>query len=277
MLSKEILNKIETKQITSRRQLYKEKNIFRSKKLINWLNQNNLLMPKLKWTKERLIKEMKLFAKELNRLPKANERYDLTDACKRLYGNWNNGLLTIFGEINQNRYNFDKNSAKKVVYDFIKKEQRLPNREEFNGKYYPYWESITTTLNVNKWSDIYKEIDITSINYFPNKYHGTGKVFVYKGDTFLSHQEYLIGKYLYNNNIKYEKEVLYDNSNYIFDFYLPKLNIYIEYYGLSDRKKYKEKITDKQKYYKDRKVIEIFKHDNTIQKLDTLIKEVQRL
>lgn len=272
MLSQDIIKKINNKEIKSRRHLYRL-GIKRSKKLIRWLDENNLLIPK-KWTKERFEIALKKEVKRLNRIPKATENHSLCDAGKRLYGSWNNALLTVLGSNNQNRYNLTKDSAKKIIYDFVKKNQRLPLRQEFNGNKNPYWESITTILEVSKWSDIFKEIDLTNISYFNNSYHGTGKIHWYKQNIFLSHQEYLIGKYLIDNNIKFEKEVPYKNSNYVFDFYLPEYNIYIEYYGRSNHNDYKQNIDMKRSFYDNRNVIEIFKHDNTVKKLD---EEVQRL
>lgn len=272
MLTQEIIEKINNKEIKSRRHLYKL-GIRRSKKLINWLNENNLLIPK-KWTKGRFEIALKKEYKQLKRLPKANENHSLTDAGKRLYGSWNKALLTVLGSINQNRYDLTENSAKEVIYDFVKKNQRLPLRQEFDGNENPYWESITTTLNVSKWSDIFKDIDLTNISYFHNSYHGTGKLYWYNNKLYLSHKEYLIGKYLEENNIEFEKEVPYKNSNYIFDFYLPKYDVYIEYYGMSNNSNYRNILNIKRSYYNNRRVIEIFQHDNTVKKLD---EKVQRL
>ncbi|MFW5794993.1 MAG: hypothetical protein ACOCV1_05875 [Bacillota bacterium] len=271
MITSDLINKIKSGEIKSRRQLYKI--VGRSKKLRLWLNEQELLIPKWR-NKIQFEKEMKDLYTKLNRLPSSSDNWRLTSTGQKLYGSWNKALMAIFGEKNQNRYNLNKNIASSIIYDFVKKEQRLPLREEFNGNENPYWEAITTTLEVSKWSDIFKYVDLTNVSYFNNSYHGTGKIYFYDNNVFLSNQEYLIGKWLHENNIKYEKEVSYKNSNHIFDFYLPEKNVYIEYYGLSHTNHYKKKIKEKRSLYNGRKVIEIFKHDNTIKKL---AEEVQRL
>lgn len=268
MLNKEILYKIENNEITSRRQLYKITG--RSKKLLQWLNDNNILIPNV-WTKEKFIYELKKTGKI-----KANENWNLYRLAKKYYGTWNKALEEVFGEVNQHRYTeLTNEDLISKIRNFIIKYKRLPLREEFNGTTYdlPYYETIIKRLNVQKWSEVFKFIDLSNISYFYDNKHGTGKIIIDDDIVYFSSQEYLIGKYLKENNIKFEKEVPYKNCNYIFDFYLPNKDVYIEYYGLAT-KEYKQRIKEKQKKYSGRKVIEIFKHDNTIKKLAL---EVQRL
>lgn len=268
MLSKEILLKIENKEITSRRSLYSL--VGRSKKLLQWLNDNEVLVPSV-WTKEMFDFELKKLGKI-----KASENWNMFRLSKRFYGTWNNALESVLSEVNQHRYtHLSSEDLKQTIINYVIKYKRLPLREEFNGSsyIYPYWESIVKRLGVKKWSDIYGKIDLSNITYYNDKKHGTGRVYVFEGVVYLSHQEYLIGKYLTKNEISFEKEVPYENCNYIFDFYLKDFNVYIEYYGMGTPE-YKLRIEEKRKMYNGRKVIEIFKHDNTINKLDL---EVQRL
>lgn len=229
-----------------------------------------------KWNKELVIEKLLKLEKELNRLPKSSDSVALTCAAKKQFLTWNNALYHAFGKLNSYRY-VDKTDEELLdyIYKFVKKYQRLPLRQEFEGKgEYPYYECYFMRFNKNKWSDVMSLLDLSNITYFNSNKHGTGKITYYKGVCYLSHQEYLIGKYLTENNIKFEKEVPYKNCNYIFDFYLIDLNLYIEYYGRSNFLEYKKTIEDKKLYYNDRVVIEIFKHDNTIKKL---AEEVQRL
>ena len=270
VLSEEILKKIKRGEITSRRQIYKIRG--RSKKLIQWLNDNEILVPtKTKWSKERIIKEI-----QRQENPKAANDYNLAKQAWKHFGSWNNALYTATGKINQYRYTelSDEEMLKKITF-FIKKFRRLPLREEFDGSSLdrPYWEAFIIRFNISKWSDVFGLIDLTGIEYYFDKKHGFGTVILFDEKVFLSRQEYLIAKYLVENSIDYEKEVPYGNSNYIFDFYLPKYNTYIEYYGI-ETSDYKKRIDEKRNFYNGRKVIEIFKHDNTIKKLDL---EVQRL
>lgn len=220
--------------------------------------------------KQAVIDEILTLYMQDKKIPKASENERLVRLARTHFGSWNKALKSILGEVNQNRYGPD---IHKMIITFIKKYQRLPLREEFNGKEWPYWESVTTTLGVKKWSDIFTKIDLKDIKYYYNTKHGYGLIFIYKGVTYLSREEYLIGKYLTDHFIKFEKEVPYGNANFLFDFYLIDYNVYIEYYGITT-KDYKIGIENKRKKYNGRTVIEIFKHDNTIKKLAL---EVQRL
>lgn len=271
MINKEILHRIQINDIKSRRALYKE--IGRSKKLLTYLNDNNILVQRIKpWTKSRFKEAMFEMKNKLNRIPKANDSYQLCAIGQRLYGSWNNAVFTVFGEVTQKRYFFTKKHVETIIQDYVIKYQRLPLRSEFNGKEYPFYEAILKAVNETKWSNLYKHVDLSKIKYY-DSYHGSGKIILYKGILYLSHEEYLIGKYLTDNNILFEKEVPYKNSNYIFDFYLIDYDVYIEYYG-RHTKEYINTINKKRLKYNNRIVIEIFKHDNTIKKLS---EEVQRL
>lgn len=272
MLSKNILDKIESGEIKSRRQLYRK--VGRSKKLLNWLNNNNILIPN-KWDKGRVKSELLKLERNLGRIPRANDDPNLTARAQKYYGKWNFALNEVFGNVNQRRYDhISDNELLDTIMKYIKKYQKLPLREEFDGSSdkRPYWEVYCNRFNVSKWSDIFGLLDLSNIKIFPNN-HGYGQVNIIEGIVFLSRQECLIGKYLIKNKINFEKEVPYGNSNHIFDFYLPDFDTYIEYYGISTED-YINRINEKRKFYSGRKVIEIFKHDNTISKLDS---EVQRL
>jgi hypothetical protein len=231
---------------------------------------------KKKWNKDVVISELKKLQKELGRLPKSSDCEALTCAAKKQFLTWNNALHVTFGVLNNYRYsNISDEKLLEYLYDFIKKYQRLPLREEFKGNGdYPYFECYFIRFNKNKWSDVLNLLDLSNITYYNSTKHGTGKIFYYNNICYLSHQEYLIGKYLTENNIKFEKEVSYSNCKFIFDFYLNEFNTYIEYYGRSNFKDYLDTIDKKRLFYNNRNVIEIFKHDNTINKLS---KEVQRL
>lgn len=273
MLSSQILKEIEEGKITSRRQLYKQ--VGRSKKLLRWLNENSILVPN-KWDKGRVKAKLLQMQKNLNRIPKASDDPNITKYAQVYFGTWNNALREVFSEVNQRWHNhLNDQELLDLISQHIKRYQRLPLREEFDGKTpdYPYWETYVYRFDLTKWSDVFKLIPLQKLKYFPSKKHGTGKVKIYKGVVYLSHQKYLIGKYLTDHEIRFEKEVPYGNSNYIFDFYLTDFNVYIEYYGLSTPN-YLKKMETKRRYYAGRNVIEIFKHDNTVKKLDS---KVQRL
>lgn len=268
MLTKSILDEIESGTISSRRQLYKK--VGRSKKLLQWLNDNEILIP-VKWNKEMLDKE-------IGRLTdtRACSNWNLVRLAKKYYGSWNIALSNVNGTVNQHRYlHLSDSEMLETLYSFIRKFQRLPLREEFDGSTLerPYWESFVNRFHLKKWSNVFGLLNLSNITYYYDKKHGYGNVIPFNGDICLSRQEYLIAKYLVKNKIEYEKEFPYGNSNFIFDFYLPSFDVYIEYYGINTQD-YKERIEEKRQFYDGRKVIEIFKHDNTVGKLAS---EVQRL
>lgn len=221
--------------------------------------------------KQEVVDELLEFYNKEKRIPKSSENSRLTCRVQSAFGTWNNGLDAVFGKVNQHRYKEDVIDS---IKDFIIKYKRIPSREEFNGKEFPFFGAILKKLGLKRWSDIFKEIDLTGITYYADSKHGTGKIYIEEGIVYLSRQEYLIGMWLNKNKIEFEKEFPYGNCNYVFDFYLPEKDVYIEYYGLSHIKEYKDRIEEKRSYYNGRIVIEIMKHDNTIEKLS---QEVQRL
>lgn len=269
--AKERLGKIPTKRDVSGGVYKKARNKYKT-----WNNCLYALFGEInrvyKTDKKRASEMLMNFYLKNKKIPKANDNSELTCAVQSAFGTWNNGLESVFGKINQERYS---NDIWKSVIDFIEKYKRLPLREEFDGINFPYWEAITRSLGVKKWSEIYTKLDISDIQYFHDSKMGTGKIFIDKqGIVYYSRKEYLIGQWLKENNIEFEKEVPYKNCNFIFDFYLPEFDVYIEYYGMLGYKNYSDRVEEKRKYYSGRYVIEILKHENVLQKLS---QEVQRL
>lgn len=273
MLSEEIIARIKNGEIKSRRQLYTH--VRKSKELIQYLNDNQIMMPK-QWTKEMFNYQLK-FLETSGKSILANDNKELWRVATRFYGTWDNALEAVLHKTNQYMYTeMTDSQLLDTIRNYIIKYKRLPLRSEFDGRSYeyPYFESIISRFKVKRFSDLFKMIDLKDVKYYHDINHGTGKIRIDdNGVVYLSNQEYLIGKYLNERGIKFEKEVPYGNCGYIFDFYIPQFNVYIEYYGLATTE-YKKRISERQKMYNGRKVIEIYKHENTIKKLDL---EVQRL
>ena len=61
-----------------------------------------------------------------------------------------------------------------------------------------------------------------------------------------------IADFLYRQGIafEYEKELMFNGRRYIPDFYLPEMNIYIEFFGWSHIPSYQNKVEEKMKIYK---------------------------
>lgn len=283
ILSEEIIDSIISGKIKSRKQIYRILGISKhhscAKIIRKQLDDLKLLVYK-KHTRESIKKYVSEYVKQHHRLPAANDVNPyIVKTAQKLYGTWNRFLLEEFYDTNQRRYadEFTDEQLLNTIVEYVDKYQKLPNREEFDGKSkkMPYWESFITRFGYKKWSEILglALVNNPKIKIYYNHKNGFGKLIRYNGNIYLSNQEYLIGKYLTENNIKFEKEVEYGNCNSVFDFYLPEYDVYIEYYGIATQQ-YKDKIVKKQSMYNGRIVIEIYKHDNTIGKLHA---EVQRL
>lgn len=230
----------------------------------------------MKWNKNVIVEELQKLKKQLGRLPKSEDNKALCWASKRIFGTWNNALFQAFGELNQCRYSdYTNEKLLDIIKQYIIKYKRLPLRADFDGKgLLPYWEIYYMRFNVKKWGNVLSLVDLSNVTYFNDSKHGSGKLIIEDGITYYSHQECLIGRYLKSLNLEFDKEIPYENCNYVFDFYIPKYNVYIEYYGRSGHKEYDETIIKKRAMYNDKIVIEIFRHENTIKRLS---QEVQRL
>lgn len=263
MLSKEILQKIESKEIKSRQQLYSHIG-GRSKKKLQWLNDNEILLPR-DVSKNAIINELKQLKEKLNRLPISSDDWGLTRLCQTHFGGWNIALKECFGEVNQKRYVITIDNIVNEVEKFISQYGRIPLRYDFDGKQLPYFEAVVTGLKLKNWSELYllKEFDHIMDNH---RKHGFGQISIFEGKLYLSSKELEIGKFLYCRGINFEKEVPYQDSNNIFDFFIPSLNVYIEYYGIKTEE-YENRIKEKRKHYGDLNVFEIFKYDNIEEKL----------
>lgn len=220
--------------------------------------------------KDELALQLEQLSKELGRVPKSKDDAKLTARVQRSFGSWNKGLKYTFGEINQARY---KGAPEQWIRDFVSKHQRLPLRQEFDGEDWPYWEYLTNQMGVTKWSQVLERVDLSDLSYRFSTSHGFGTLRKVHGYVCFSNEEASIVRYLVINNIDFEKEVPYGNSEHFFDFYLPEFDVYVEYYGIATED-YLNRVEIKRQYYDERKVVEIFKHDNTIGRLDS---EVQRL
>ncbi len=62
-----------------------------------------------------------------------------------------------------------------------------------------------------------------------------------------------IADFLYKKgiNFEYEKEVMFNGRKYIPDFYLPEMNLYIEFFGWSHIPNYQNRVEEKMRVYKE--------------------------
>lgn len=85
---------------------------------------------------------------------------------------------------------------------------------------------------------------ISKYGIIPTKF---GNIREYNGHICRSNGEFYIAKKLNESNIEYVYEKRYPNSNYICDFYIPHINLYVEYMGFiksSYMNKHNKKICD---------------------------------
>jgi len=270
MLNSDILEKIGSGEITSRRQVYGL--IGRSKRLRLWMDENHVLMP-TRWDRQAIITRLRDFYEANGRMPVAMDDWSLAKRAQEHFGSWNEAVFQAFGTYNQRRYDhYSDDELLDFIRDYVRTYSRLPLREEFDGSRYPYFEVYTSRFGKGRWAEVLVLAGVEGTKHHAK--HGYGKVHHHSGRIYLSRQELLIGKYLESQGFDFEQEVPYGgDTNYRFDFYIPEIDVYIEYYGIATDE-YRQRIDAKRAAYGNRKVIEVFKHDNTVGKVAS---EVQRL
>lgn len=274
MIPNDIKKDIENGIIISRRQLYSRMG-GRSRKLLKYLDDNNILIPH-RWTSEQVLLEIRSL-KANGKSLLANDNWNLCRAAKQFFGTWNAAMTIAIGECNQRRYtDISDSDLLSYIRQFILINGRIPLREEFDGKdsFTPYWEVYLQRFGCSSWRDILSLIDLGDLSITNTSKHGRGYICHYNGYVFLSQKEMLIGKYLFDKGIPFLQEVGYKNSNHRFDFYVPSFDTYIEYYGLTTEE-YLARIEDKRRLYNNRCVLEIFKYDDIEQKLDSVFNIAQ--
>lgn len=84
-----------------------------------------------------------------------------------------------------------------------------------------------------------------------------------RGDKFLSTWEEKVADFLFENQIKYHSNIRlsFKNKNYSPDFYLPESKTFIEVFGMSNVKGYKEKMEEKIRWYNSHKIKCLFLYE----------------
>lgn len=161
-------------------------------------------------------------------------------------------------QIKKNSYNYDsklitelvnRSSFLEVTKQLILNNLNLLTIEEFVNK-------IIELVDIKSSSDIlpfynskiiqnhYKVsgIEIKNMFYRKTPLHLQklmyGTPIYHNGNRFKSVKEYKLALFFEENNILYEYEKPYPESQYKSDFYLPNENIYVEYYGMLENKNY---------------------------------------
>lgn len=112
----------------------------------------------------------------------------------------------------------------------------------------PYFNSLIIGKKYNKSVTDIKNLFLLKIPYSISK-QVYGTPIYHNGIRFKSTKEYQLAIFFESINIEYIYEKNYPNSNFKCDFFIPKKNCYVEYYGMLDGKK-ENHLDDKQIFYK---------------------------
>lgn len=89
-----------------------------------------------------------------------------------------------------------------------------------------------------------------------NRLQFTRVVTTLSGLNVRTRSEKRIADFLYKKGIvfEYEKELMLNGRKYIPDFYLPELNLYVEFFGWSHIPDYQNKVEEKMSAYKENSI-----------------------
>jgi hypothetical protein len=109
------------------------------------------------------------------------------------------------------------------------------------------------------------------------RYSSQHRILAKGGRLVSSYSEKFIADWLFENNLNYTYDKCLPNSKLKFDFYLPSLNLYIEYFGLIGKDFYDKKTERKIEFYKNNNLnlMSIFPKDNITEKLNELLINVK--
>lgn len=209
-------------------------------------------------------------------LKKCIEKYGEADGVKKFKDRQNKWISSLkikenYLEIQKRKNSYkEKNILEKINQtSFTDKTKEIilnyltgNTLEEFTNK-------IIKSIDIKRYSDIQpffnskliqKHFGVTSKEiknsfyekiFYNLKKQTYGVPVYHNGIRFKSIKEYQIAIFLEENKIIYVYEKNYPNSNFKFDFYIPKLDLYVEYYGMLDGKN-DEKLNSIQMDYKNK-------------------------
>lgn len=130
---------------------------------------------------------------------------------------------------------------------------------------------IRTTINYSYLKRNFKTVSILLIacNKEPTVNYCSGNKYISKdGHICDSGKEVIIDDFLYDNNIAHEIHCKYPNSNFKCDFKIG--NLYVEYAGLMDKKRYTKDINKKIEFAKNNNIKQIILYNTSQKDLDNL-------
>ncbi len=136
-----------------------------------------------------------------------------------------------------------KESWKESIVLFFEKNKRIPTMREADP------EVVRSALVVfGTWNKFIKKC-----GFKPNK-KGRKKVECVDGHIVDSASEAIVDNFLSKNLICHQTHVRYPNSRLISDFYLTEFNVYVEFFGMPTRKKYKIRMERKKLFFKKKEI-----------------------
>lgn len=88
-----------------------------------------------------------------------------------------------------------------------------------------------------------------------------------------SRGEVMIDNWLYSNKILHVYERRIPDSKFICDFYIPNVDLFIEYWGLTNNKEYEKHRIDKIKHYNSKKLKILSIFDKDLNDLDSFLRD----
>ncbi len=156
----------------------------------------------------------------------------LNDSCSIKFFKNKNNENWIIDYIDRN-YMVNKKLIKDAIINSICIdtfcEYIYSNKNVFSmSELYPIYTSNVLSEYFNIEKSILKDKILSKYGMIPGKY---GNIRWFNNHICRSNGEYYIARKLIENNIDYIYEYKYPNSNKISDFYIPKLDLYVEYMG----------------------------------------------
>ena len=199
------------------------------------------------WDKNSCIEAIQLFYEKEHKTPIKKDfedsvNYPSASTVRNHLGSWNKGIMAA--RLNPTRIkgviykDCSKEGCIEAIQRFYKLNNRIPQTRDFkNNSSYP---STATIFRVfNSWNNA-----IEAANFKPNVQNGFGiDTFGLDGHLYRSRAEaYFADKFLYEK-YNYVVEPKYPDSSWLYDWYIPELNLYIELDGEIRPERIKEKVT----------------------------------
>jgi len=189
------------------------------------------------WTKQEIIEAIQRFYQINERIPKArdfskNLKYPSYETVRNRFGSWNRGIKTAgftlinIGKKNNNFRIWTKQEIIEAIQKFYQINRRIPQAKDFiSNCNYPGYQTVIT--HFDSWN---RAIEISGFKANYDNGFGT-RIFAKDNHLYRSHYEVVfVNKMLYQQ-YKYKIESKYPNYNLYYDWYLPKLDLYIELDG----------------------------------------------